>query len=306
MLDAWTEVYDCWEREFLTRLWKIEVEHHGGGSDGIITCSDNWWRLQEVPVTTMHDHIHTIPAGTLVTPYTSPEGMNLPTGVPIVVPPSELGDSYNFDTIDLIGHFTCPGHIELLLDPICVSYKVNNIAYLAENYRSIVKELCQWMVSAIEAIGLKQAAISAVMSDPTLNGDCLNDVHLLQINLLRQRNHELLSKVENAYGIYSDVNNMKNKKEYDEEIALHELQPNKYNNEDQLNMSSSVQSETNESGLDAELSQDGIDIPELRPWNHLNLSDNKVKAEVLPVKCACNKFDKIVKSVANFETWFSK
>lgn len=31
MTDAWDEVYDCWEREFITRLWRIEVEHHGGG-----------------------------------------------------------------------------------------------------------------------------------------------------------------------------------------------------------------------------------------------------------------------------------
>ena len=52
MLDAWTEVYDCWEREFITRLWRLEVEHHGGGTDGFIVCPDNWWRLQEVPVTT--------------------------------------------------------------------------------------------------------------------------------------------------------------------------------------------------------------------------------------------------------------
>jgi hypothetical protein len=30
MLDAWSEVYDCWEREFITRLWDIEVDHHTG------------------------------------------------------------------------------------------------------------------------------------------------------------------------------------------------------------------------------------------------------------------------------------
>ena len=34
MMDAWSEVFDCWEREFITRLWSIEVEHH----------SDNWER----------------------------------------------------------------------------------------------------------------------------------------------------------------------------------------------------------------------------------------------------------------------
>ena len=305
MLDAWTEVYDCWEREFLTRLWRLEVEHHGGGTDGFISCPDNWWRLQEVPVTTMHDHIHTIETGTLVTLLNTPEETPLPTGVDIICPPSEEGDSFNLDTCDLIGHFTCPGHLTDLLKPICVSYKVNNIFYLSENYRPVVKELCQWMVAAIEAIGIKQAAISAVMADPTLNGNCGNDGYLSMINELREKNHKLLTKVENAYGIYSDVNNMKNKKEYDEEIALHELQPNKYSNEDQLNMSSSVQSETSESSLDAELCQGGIDITALKPWNHLSLSENKVKPECLPSKCVCNKFEKIIKSVANFESWYA-
>lgn len=306
MLDAWTEVYDCWEREFLTRLWRLEVEHHGGGSDGVMSCESNWWRLQEQPVTTIHDHIHTIPIGTIVTPLNTVPLTPLPTGLPIVCPPSEAGDSMNLDTCDLIGHFTCPGHLSDLLAPICKCYKVNNIFYLSENYRPFVKELCQWMVAAIEAIGIKQSAISAVMADPTLNGNCGNDTYLCKINELREKNHNLLSKVEHAYGIYSDVNNMKNKKEYDEEIALHELQPNKFSNEDMLNMSSSVQSEASESGLDSELCQGGIDIAELKPWNHLNPSENKIEPEELPCKCACNKFEKIIKSIASFETWFSK
>ena len=307
MLDVWTEVYDCWEREFLTRLWRLEVEHHGGGSDGFITCESNWQRQQTESVTTEHDHTHKIPMGTMV--MTACED-----GAPIIVDSEVISetaestgyDSYNFDTIPLVGYFTCPGHLDDLLKPICVCYKVNNIFYLAENYRPFVKELCQWMVSAIEAIGIKQAAISAVMADPTLNGNCSNDTYLCKINDLREKNHNLLTKVETAYGIYSDVNNMKNKKEYDEEIALQELQPSKYSNEDQLNMSSSVQSEASETGLDSELCQGGIDIAELKPWNHLNPSENKVTPEELPAKCACNKFEKIIKSVANFETWFSK
>ena len=210
------------------------------------------------------------------------------------------------DTCDLIGHFTCPGHLSDLLAPVPVCYKVNNIEFLACNYRAYVKELCQWMVSAVEAIGIKQSAISAVMSDPTLNGNCENDINLCKINELREKNSKLLEKVEHAYGIYNDVDNMKNKKEYDEEIALHELQPNKYSNEDMQNMSSSIQSESNETGLDAELCQGGIDICALKPWKHLTLSENKVKPECLPTKCACNKFDKIIKSIANFESWFSK
>ena len=310
LLDAWTEVYDCWEREFLTRLWYIELEHHGGGTDGIITCCNNWQRIQEVPVTTEHDHTHKVPQGAIIMSAAA-------DGAPVIVDQevitedaSSTGyDTYNFDTCALKGHFCCAPHKCKLLKPVCVCYKVHNIEYLACNYRAYVKELCQWMVAAIEAVGIKQAAISAVMADPTLNGNCSNagcQGPLGKINELREKNHKLLEKVEHAYGIYYDVDNMKNKKEYDEEIALHELQPNKYSNEDQLNMGSSVQSESNETGLDAELCQGGIDICALRPWKHLSLSENKVKPECLPSKCVCNKFDKLIKSIANFETWFSK
>ena len=78
------------------------------------------------------------------------------------------------------------------------------------------------------------------MSDPTLNGNCVNRKWLERINNLKEKNNNILEKVEHAYGIYSDISNMKNKKEYDEQIALHELQPNKYSNEDQLNMTSSI------------------------------------------------------------------
>ena len=67
-------------------------------------------------------------------------------------------------------------------------------------------------------------------------------------------------------------------------------------------MGSSLQSETNESGLDAELCQGGIDIKELTPWNHLSLSDNHVEATPIPSKCICPKFDKIVKTLSNFES----
>ena len=69
-------------------------------------------------------------------------------------------------------------------------------------------------------------------------------------------------------------------------------------------MGSSIQSESNETGLDGELCQGGIDIKELKPWNHLTLSENKVEPEPLPVKCACPKFDKLIKSISNIETWF--
>ena len=317
LMDAWTEVYDCWEREFLTRLWSIQVEHHGGGTDGIITCVNNWLRLQELPVTTQHDHTHIVPSGTsvmspgpLVIEKDAPtEDVIINQRVETETAASTGWDSFNLDTCALKGHLVCPGHLGKLLKPVCVSYKVNDIEFLSCNYRAFVKELCQWMVSAIEAIGIKQAAISAVMADPTLNGNCTNagcQGPLKKINDLREKNNDLLAKVEHAYGIYSDVNNMKNKKEYDEEIALHELQPNKYSNEDMQNMGSSIQSESNETGLDAELCQGGIDICALRPWKHLSLSENKVKPKCLPSKCACNKFDKIIESVAGFESWFSK
>ncbi len=70
------------------------------------------------------------------------------------------------------------------------------------------------------------------MSDPTLNGKCRNTEYLSEINDLREKNNVLLDKVERAYAIYSDVENMKNKKEYDEANALRELQPSKFSNED--------------------------------------------------------------------------
>ena len=79
LMDAWTEVYDCWEREFLTRLWRLEVEHHGGGTDGFISCPDNWWRIQEVPVTTQSMHTHIVPTGTTVM---SPGPLVIEEGLP--------------------------------------------------------------------------------------------------------------------------------------------------------------------------------------------------------------------------------
>ena len=181
-------------------------------------------------------------------------------------------------------------------------YRNDDIKPLARNYRSDLKNLCQWMTSAIEAIGLKFAAISTVMSDPSLNGKCCNSIPLAQINELREKNNELLTKVEKAYGLYSNVDNMKNKKEYDEEIALHELQPNKYSNEDQLNISSSIQSESNQLNLDGKVCKGGI-MKELQPWNHMSLKENKVTPKCIPSKCVCNKFDKVIESVSGFETW---
>lgn len=233
LMDAWSEVYDCWEREFITRLWNLEVDHHTG----------KWERTQLKPVSTIHNHVHPVVIIAMMTLA------------------SMGGDSMNMDTSPLTGAFTCPGHLEKLMKPICIQYRVYNIAHLAMNFRSDVKALCQWMSSAIQAIGIKLATVSAVMSDPTLNGACGNQTYLSMINDLREKNSEILGKVEHAYGIYSNVENMKNKKEYDEEIALSELQPKKFSNEDQLNMTSSVQLETDESGLSAELCQGGISIP---------------------------------------------
>ncbi len=53
------------------------------------------------------------------------------------------------------GVLTCPGHLEKLMRPVCIQYRVFNIAHLARHYRTDVKSLCQWMVSAIEAVGIK-------------------------------------------------------------------------------------------------------------------------------------------------------
>ena len=274
LMDAWSEVFDCWEREFITRLWNISVDHH----------SSNHEKTQTHPVNTIHNHQH---------PFVPLTMMTL----------ASIGGDTKWSHISpLKGVLTCPGHLEKLMKPVCIQYRAFNISHLARNFRTDVKALCQWMVCAIEAIGIRLASISAVMSDPSLNGNCDNVNHLDKIDKLRERNHILLKKVEDAYGIYSDVENMKNKKEYDEEIALHELQPNKYSNEDQLNMSSSVQSETDESGLSAELCQGGIDITELKPWNHLNLSDNHLEPKPIPSKCICPKFDKIVQTLSNFES----
>ena len=274
MLDAWSEVYDCWEREFITRLWNIEVDHH----------TSNHEKTQTRFAKTSHNHQH---------PFVPLTMMTL----------ASIGGDTHFSFITpLKGVLTCPGHLEQLMKPVCIQYRIFNIAHLARNYRTDIKSLCQWMTAAIQAVGIRLASISAVMSDPTLNGECGNVAELDEINWLRERNHVLLKKVEHAYGIYYDVENMKNKKEYDEQIALQELQAKKYSNEDQLNMTSSLQSETNESGLDAELCQGGIDIGELKPWNHLDLSDNKVEPKPIPSKCVCPKFDKIVKTLSGFES----
>lgn len=273
MLDAWDEVFDCWEREFTTRLWDIEVDHH----------TANFEITQTRYAKAVHNHQH---------PFVPLTMMTL----------ASIGGDSKFSFVTPVKAVkTCPGHLEKLMRPVCIQYRVFNIAHLARHYRTDIKSLCQWMCAAIEAIGIKLSAISAVMSDPTLNGDCGNEPILKEINDLREKNDKLLNKVEDAYGIYSDVDNMKNKKEYDEEIALHELQPNQYSNEDQLNMTSSVQPEADEKGLDAELCEGGIDIPQLKPWNHLEPSENKVDPKPIPCKCACNKFDKLIRSAANFE-----
>ena len=275
MLDAWTEVYDCWEREFITRLWNIELDHHTSNSE--IT--------QTKPVKTMHNHQHPFVPLSMMTAA----AMGGDTKWNMVTPMKAV--------------MSCPGHLEKLMNPVCIQYRVFNVAHLARHFRTDVKALCQWLCAAIEAVGIKQVVISAVMADPTLNGNDSNTKELAEINRLREKNDILLFKVENAYGIYSDVENMKNKKEYDEEIALHELQPNKYSNEDQLNMSSSLQTESDENKLSAELSQGGIDIEELKPWNHIDqLSENRVQSTEIPLTKACNKFDKVIQTIAGFES----
>ena len=273
MLDAWDEVFDCWEREFITRLWDIEVDHH----------TSNLEITQTRYVKTMHNHQH---------PFVPLTMMTL----------ASIGGDTKWSMVTPMKSIhTCPGHLEKLMRPVCIQYRIFNIAHLSRHFRTDIKSLCQWMCAAVEAIGTKQACISAVMSDPSLNGSDDNMPYLQELCELREKNHNILKDVEKAYGIYSDVNNMKNKKEYDEEIALHELQPNKYSNEDQINMGSSAQSESGETSMCSELADDHVEIPQLKPWNHLEPSENRVDPKPIPSKCACNKFDKAVKTKANFE-----
>ena len=283
MIDAWDEVFCCWEREFLVRLWRIEVEHH----------TTNWVRQQDAPVSTSHDHTHNFVG--VVAGHATASG---------TTEPSAGGDSVNMDTSPMQGHLICPTHLDDLMKPICKCYREDDIEPLAKSYRADVKALCKWIRDAIMAIGIKQSAISAVMSDSTLNGNCGNVPYLAMINELRDKNMTLLEKVEKAYGIFSDVNNLKNKKEYDEQVALSELQPKKYSNEDQLNMSSSVQVESKKQiDLSSEICQGGICISELKPWNHIDKQyDRGSEPKPLPSTCACNKFDKVVKTLANFES----
>lgn len=121
MMDAYNEVFDCWEREFLTRLWRISLDHH----------TNNWQRTQDESVCTSHDHIH-------------PQGgyHGSPTG-------PAADDGYNFDTTPMNGHLTCPGHLSLLLKPIPLCYRVRPIAHVARNYSTDLKALCQWMTAAV-------------------------------------------------------------------------------------------------------------------------------------------------------------
>ena len=121
MLDAWSEVFDCWEREFITRLWNIEVDHH----------SSNFERTQTRYVKTMHNHQHVFVPLTMMTLA------------------SIGGDTKNTDITPLKGVLTCPGHLEKLMKPVCIQYRVFNIAHLARHYRTDIKALCQWMTAAI-------------------------------------------------------------------------------------------------------------------------------------------------------------
>ena len=172
-------------------------------------------RQQLESVETSHDHTHDISTGTLVNTETPAEGDPLPTNVIITTTPP-INDQENFDITPLKGQLVCPGHLDLLLKPICMNYRKQDIALLARYFRADVKALCRWMEAAICAIGIKQSAISAVMSDPTLNGNCDNDDNLKKINELKKKNNDMLEIVEKAYGMYANVENMKNKKEYDE------------------------------------------------------------------------------------------
>ena len=167
MLDAWTEVYDCWEREFMTRLWDIEVDHH----------TSNFEITQTKYAKALHNHQH---------PYVPLTMMTL----------ASIGGDSKFSFVTPVKAVkSCPGHLEKLMRPVCIQYRIFNVAHLSRHYRTDVKSLCQWMCAAIEAIGIKLSAISAVMSDPTLNGNDSSIAQLDEINSLRCKNSDLLTKV---------------------------------------------------------------------------------------------------------------
>ena len=54
--------------------------------------------------------------------------------------------------------------------------------------------------------------------------------------------------------------------------------------------------------MESEYKADDIDIEELKPWNHLELAENKVKVKEIEPKPACNKFDKVIETLASFES----
>lgn len=87
MLDAWSEVFDCWEREFITRLWDVEVEHH----------TSNHEQTQTKFVKTSHNHQHPFVPLTMMTQ-------------------ASIGGDTKFSYITpLKGVLTCPGHLEKLM-----------------------------------------------------------------------------------------------------------------------------------------------------------------------------------------------
>lgn len=84
-------------------------------------------------------------------------------------------------------------------------------------------------------------------------------------------------------------------------MDLREIQPNKYSNEDQINMNSSVG--LGSSPLNLSTTASTMILPELQPWNHLTSEENKVEPEPIPNKCACDKLGQAIKSISGFETW---
>ena len=66
-------------------------------------------------------------------------------------------------------------------------------------------------------------------------------------------------------------------------------------------MTSSVQTETDERDLESETNANEIHIPAIKPWTHLDVDDNHLNAKSIEITRPCNKFNKIVKSMAGFE-----
>ena len=179
--DIWSDVFDCWEREYITRVWRIVKEHHDGG---------------------------VIPSSLYGKPLFSAE---------------------------------CPHHLPQLEAPVPVDYRDIDIKYLSANCRKNFNFLTSWLTSALYAIGVKRAALGAVINDTSLNGDDQNEKWLDMLNELNAKNLVIKNELDKVIGVYSGSGLLLQKADLDQIVAAKELSPTLYSNQTLLNMSSQLQ-----------------------------------------------------------------